>query len=76
MLENKKLVIICHQQMIIIDREIKSIAKANPWIISEPSKPLVAKTVPCLQKIVSGVSMKKPQTLSKKASGNKVHILE
>ena len=47
MLENKKLVIKCHQQMIIIDREIKSIAKAIPWIISEPSKSLVAKTVPC-----------------------------
>ena len=50
MLENKKLVNKCHQQMIIIDREIKSIAKANPWIISEPSKSLVAKTVPCLKK--------------------------
>ena len=50
MLENKKLVIKCHQQMIIIDREIKSIAKANPWIISEPSKSLAAKTVPCLKK--------------------------
>jgi len=36
MLENKKLVIKYHQQMIIIDREIKSIAKANPWIIFEP----------------------------------------
>ena len=50
MLENKKLVNKCHQQMIIIDREIKSIAKANPWIISEPSKSLTAKTVPCLKK--------------------------
>ena len=50
MLENKKLVIKCHQQMIIIDREIKSIAKANPWIISEPSKSPAAKTVPCLKK--------------------------
>ena len=50
MLENKKLVIKCHQQMIIIDREIKSIAKANPWIISEPSESLAAKTVPCLKK--------------------------
>tara|TARA_A100001015_G_scaffold119400_1_gene132430 strand:+ start:75 stop:224 length:150 start_codon:yes stop_codon:yes gene_type:complete len=49
MLENKKLVI-SHQQMIIIDREIKSIAKANPWIISEPSESLAAKTVPCLKK--------------------------
>ena len=61
--------------MIIIDREIKSIAKANPWIISEPSKSLAAKIVPCL-KIISEVSKKKSQTLSKKASGNKVHILE
>ena len=50
MLKNKKLVIKCHQQMIIIDREIKSIAKANPWIISEPSKSPAAKTVPCLKK--------------------------
>ncbi len=50
MLENKKLVIKCRQQMIIIDREIKSIAKANPWIISEPSKSPAAKTVPCLKK--------------------------
>ena len=50
MLENKKLVNKCHQHMIIIDREIKSIAKANPWIISEPSKSLAAKTVPCLKK--------------------------
>ena len=50
MLENKKLVIKSYKQMIIIDREIKSIAKANPWIISEPSKSLVAKTVPCLKK--------------------------
>ena len=47
MLENKKLVINCYRQMIIIDREIKSIAKANPWIISEPSKLLAAKTMPC-----------------------------
>ena len=50
MLENKKLVNKCHQQMIIIDREIKSIAKAIPWIISEPSKSPAAKTVPCLKK--------------------------
>ena len=50
MLENKKLVIKYHKQMNIIDREIKSIAKANPWIISEPSESLAAKTVPCLKK--------------------------
>ena len=28
------------------------------------------------EKIISGVSKKKSQTLSKEASGNKVHILE
>tara|TARA_Y100000814_G_scaffold91633_1_gene62772 strand:- start:15 stop:242 length:228 start_codon:yes stop_codon:yes gene_type:complete len=75
MLENKKLVIKCHQQMIIIDREIKSIAKANPWIISEPSKSTCENRA-LFEKIISGVSKKKSQTLSKKASGNKVHILE
>ena len=62
--------------MIIIDREIKSIAKANLWIISEPSNSLAAKTVPCLKKMISEVSKKKSQTLSKEALGNKVHILE
>ena len=62
--------------MIIIDREIKSIAKANAWIISEPSNSHAAKTVPCLKKMIPEVSKKKSQTLSKEALGNKVHILE
>ena len=62
--------------MIIIDREIKSIAKAIPWIISEPFKITCCENRALLEKIISGVSMKKPQTLSKKTSGNVVHILE